>query len=57
MFLTPKQGGIRAQLFEHAQIIDETIDEFGDTNLFIEIDVKHLGLLKDVELLDLKCEQ
>ena len=56
-FLTPKQGGIRAQLFEHAQIIDETIDEFGDTNLFIEIDVKHLGLLKDVELMDLKCEQ
>ncbi|MDD5753851.1 MAG: GTPase HflX, partial [Methylococcales bacterium] len=48
-FLTPQQGGIRANLFAHAQILDEIIDEFGDTELFIEIDVKHLGLLKDIQ--------
>ena len=50
IFLTPQQAGIRAKLFANAQILEETIDEFGDTNLFIEIDFKHLGLLKDVQV-------
>ena len=48
--LSPNQGGIRAKLFEYAQILDENMDEFGDTHLHFEIDVKHLGLLKDVQL-------
>lgn len=48
--LSPKEGGTRAKLFAYAQILDENIDEFGDTELLIEIDVKHLGLLKDVQL-------
>jgi GTP-binding protein HflX len=52
IFLTPKQSGIRAKLFATAQILEESIDEFGDTTLLIEIDFKHLGLLKDVEILD-----
>lgn len=47
--LTPQQGGIRAKLFAQAQILEETMDEFGDTNLLIEIDMKHLGLLKDIQ--------
>lgn len=52
LLLTPSQGNIRAKLFTHAQILEESIDEFGDTHLHVEIDVKHLGLLKDVELED-----
>lgn len=52
IFLTPSQGGIRAKLFANAQILEEEIDEFGDTKLFIEIDFKHLGLLKDVQIME-----
>lgn len=52
IFLTANQGGIRAKLFANAQILEEEIDEFGDAELFIEIDVKHLGLLKDVQIVE-----
>ncbi|MEI7841187.1 MAG: ribosome rescue GTPase HflX [Methylococcaceae bacterium] len=48
-YLSPKEGGIRAKLFACANILEESLDEFGDTELLIEIDVKHLGLLKDIQ--------
>jgi len=47
-FLTPTQNAIRGKLFTCAKIIDEHIDDFGATQLLIEIDVKNLGLLRDV---------
>jgi GTP-binding protein HflX len=48
-YLQPDQGNIRAKLFTCAKIIDEHIDDFGSNELVIEIDVKHLGLLKKVK--------
>jgi len=48
-YLQPDQGNIRAKLFTCAKIIDEHIDDFGANELVIEIDVRHLGLLKDVK--------
>ena len=50
-FLQADQGNIRAKLFTCAKIIDEHIDDFGVTEVVLEIDVRYLGLLKDV-----KCE-
>jgi len=47
-FLTPAQNDIRAKLFTCAKIIDEHIDDRGATELVVEIDVKNLGLLKNV---------
>ncbi|MFZ2452435.1 MAG: ribosome rescue GTPase HflX [Methylovulum miyakonense] len=52
-FLTPRQGDIRAKLFTCAKIIDEHIDDLGASQLVIQMDVKHLGLLKDVRNEDL----
>lgn len=46
--LQANQGDIRAKLCACAQILEEKIDEFGDSELVIEIDVKHLGLLSSV---------
>ena len=51
-YLRPDQTDIRAKLFTCANIIDEHIDESGANHLIIEIDVRYLGLLKDVE-----CEE
>ncbi|NOS87250.1 MAG: GTPase HflX [Methylococcaceae bacterium] len=51
-YLRPDQGNIRAKLFTCAKIIDEHIDDFGANALLIEIDVRHLGLLKDVQTSD-----
>ena len=47
-YLRPDQGHIRAKLFTCAKIIDEHIDDFGENELVIEIDVRYLGLLKEV---------
>ena len=55
-YLQPHQGNIRAKLFTCAKIIDEHIDEFGANELVIEIDVKHLGLLKDVKTEDFESQ-
>ncbi|MEY3191324.1 MAG: hypothetical protein RIS10_1441, partial [Pseudomonadota bacterium] len=52
-FLEPHQGYVRAKLFTCAKIIDEHIDDFGANELVIEIDVKHLALLKDVKTVDI----
>jgi len=46
--LRPDQGDIRAKLFTCAKIIDEHIDDLGASELIIEVDTKHLGLLKSV---------
>ncbi len=49
-FLQPHQGGVRAKLFNYAKIIDENVTDIGGWDLSIEIDKKHLGLLKAVEV-------
>ena len=49
-YLSPAQGGIRAKLFDFAKIINEEVNDYGGWNLMIEIDKKHLGLLKSVEI-------
>jgi len=51
-YLSPDQGNIRAKLFTCAKIINEHIDDFGGTELLIEIDAKYLGLLKTVKFED-----
>ena len=48
-YLRPDQGNIRAKLFTCAKIIDEHIDDFGMNEVLIDIDVRYLGLLKDVK--------
>lgn len=47
-FLPASQAGFKAKLFGLARIIAENIDEYGDVELTIEIDKKHLGLLKEI---------
>jgi len=49
-YLQPHQGGVRASLFNYARIIDEKHNDLGGWDLSIEIDKKHLGLLKEVEI-------
>ncbi len=47
-YLSPLQGGVRASLYKHSQIIsDETLDN-GGWQITIEIEKKHLGLLKNI---------
>ena len=48
-YLRPDQTQIRAKLFTCAKIIEEHINELGANDLVIEIDVRYLGLLKDVK--------
>lgn len=47
-YLKANQGDIRAKLSACANILDEKIDDLGASELVIEIDVKHLGLLSSV---------
>jgi GTP-binding protein HflX len=53
-YLQPSQGGVRARLFDYAKIIDEKVDEFGGWDLVVEIDKKHLGLLKMIKTEDVE---
>ncbi len=48
--LLPSQGDIRAKLFSTARIIHEEGNDQGGWNIAIEIDKKHLGILKMVEI-------
>lgn len=48
-FIKPNQGGVRSKLFGYAKIIEEKNDDFGGWEVTIEIDKKHLGLLKEIE--------
>lgn len=50
--LAPNQGATRAKLFDFARIINETVNDQGGWEMTVEIDKKHLGLLKEVE-----CEE
>ena len=54
-YLQPDQGGVRASLFNYAKIIDEQVNECGGWDLSIEIDKKHLGLLKTVKVEEMEC--
>lgn len=49
-FLQQGQGGVRANLFNYAKIIEESVSDEGGWDLSIEIDKKYLGLLKEVEV-------
>lgn len=49
-FLLPEQADIRAKLFNFARILNEQVNEHGGWDLAVEIDKKHLGLLKDVKI-------
>ncbi len=46
--LLPSQGAIRAQLFHIARIIEEENNATGGWKMAVEMDKKHLGLLKSV---------
>ncbi|MCL7422690.1 MAG: GTPase HflX [Methylobacter sp.] len=48
--LKPDQGYVRAKLFSVAKILEEQVDDYGGYELIVEIDTKHLGLLKSVEI-------
>lgn len=48
-FITASQGGVRSKLFGFAKIIEEKHDELGGWEVSIEIDRKHLGLLKGIK--------
>ncbi|WP_020565773.1 ribosome rescue GTPase HflX [Methylosarcina fibrata] len=50
--LQADQGQARAKIYTCAKIISEHIDEDGTSELVVEIDAKHLGMLKSV-----KCER
>jgi len=54
-YLQADQGGVRASLFNYAKIIDEQVNECGGWDLSIEIDKKHLGLLKTVKVEEMEC--
>lgn len=52
-YLEANQGDIRAKLSACAQILEEKINDFGESELLIEIEAKHLGLLSSVRTEDL----
>ncbi|WAK03378.1 ribosome rescue GTPase HflX [Methylobacter sp. YRD-M1] len=52
-YLRPDQGDVRAKLFAVAKILEEQVDDFGGYELVVEMDAKHLGLLKSIEIEEL----
>ncbi len=52
-YLQPNQGRVRALLFDYAKIIDEKVNDLGGWDMSIEIDRKHLGILKEVNVEEL----
>jgi GTPase len=52
-FLPAHQAGIKAKIFSYVQILDETVNDSGDSEMTIVIDRKFLGLLKDIQVEDL----
>lgn len=53
-FLPARQAGLKAKWFGLVRFIEERINDDGDCELMIEIDKKHLGLLKDVQTEDVE---
>lgn len=51
--LLPSQGGVRAKLFANAHIIREEIGADGGWDITVEIEKRHLGLLRAVEIEEL----
>ncbi len=49
-YLSAQQAGLKAKWFGQVRIINETINEHGDCEVTIELDRKHLGLLKDIKM-------
>jgi len=49
-FLPAHQAGLKAKWYGQVRFIDETVNEHGDYELIIEIDKKHLGLLKGIQV-------
>ena len=49
-YLSAQQAGLKAKWFGQVRFINETIDEHGDCEVTIELDRKHLGLLKDIKM-------
>ncbi len=47
-FLAAHQAGLKAKWFGQVRFIDEIVSDNGDCEITIEIDKKHLGLLKGV---------
>lgn len=52
-YLPADQGRTRAKIFTCAKILKEHIDETGASELDIEIDARHLGLLQTVKCLEM----
>jgi GTP-binding protein HflX len=48
--LLPHQGGVRAKLFANAHIVSEEAGTDGGWDITFEIDKRHLGLLRAVEM-------
>lgn len=47
-YLPAWQAGMKARLFGYARILEEIQAESGDLELLVEIDKKHLGMLRDI---------
>jgi len=56
-FLPARQAGLKAKWYGLVRFIDERVNEYGDYELTIEIDKKHLGLLKDIQVEEENCAQ
>lgn len=52
-YLTAAQAGLKAKWFGMVRLIDELVNDHGDSELIIELDKKYLGLLKDIRVEDL----
>jgi len=49
-YLSAQQAGLKAKWFGLVRFIQETVNDHGDSVITIEIDKKHLGLLKDIKV-------
>lgn len=50
--LAPTEGGTRAKLYQFASVIEEKSNDEGGWDLLVDIDKKHLGLLKSIATAD-----
>jgi len=49
-YIPASKAGLKAKWFGHVKVLSETLDEQGNSTIKIEIDQKHLGLLKDISI-------
>ncbi|WP_404360238.1 ribosome rescue GTPase HflX [Methylotuvimicrobium sp. KM1] len=50
--LLPTQGDVRAKLFRLGTVLEEEVSDTGGWDLLVEIDKKHLGVLKSLDKLE-----